>query len=80
MPVLLADPSITCTARDPDPCGKLARFVVSRSDGDLLYGAGGGTEEACEAHLADAVTGMIGGDENVDAVVAIRWDDRGTTP
>ena len=73
--------SVTCTFITDDGegngewCGKLSRFVVSRSDGDTSYGAGGGTEEACEAHLADAVTGMIAGDVNVTAIVTIRWDE-----
>lgn len=56
------------------PCGALSRFVVSRSDGDKSFGAQGGTEEACEAHLAEAVAGMADGDEGIWAAVAIRWD------
>lgn len=77
---LCADPSVTCTGitededGETDLCGKLSRFVVSRSDGDTSYGAGGGTEEACEHHLAEAVTGMIAGDAYVTAIVTIRWD------
>lgn len=57
----------------PHDCGKLSRYVVSRSDRNTSYGEGGGTAEACEDHLSDAVTGMVDGDENVRAVVAIRW-------
>jgi hypothetical protein len=58
----------------PRPCGELSRFVVARSDGDTSFGAGGGTEEACADHLAEAVAGMVDGDEHVRAVVTIRWD------
>jgi hypothetical protein len=71
----------TCTGDADDEeegvhdCGKLSRYVVARSDGDKSFGAGGGTEEACEEHLADAVSGMVDGDENVRAVVTIRWTE-----
>ena len=58
----------------PGPCGKPSLFIVSRSDGDENFGGGGGTEEACEEHLADAVIGMVDGDESIRAVVTIRWD------
>lgn len=74
---LHADPSVTCTAGfgdDGEWCGKPSRFAVRRSDGNPSFGAGGGTEEACEKHLSLAVTGMIDGDENIRAIVAIRWD------
>jgi hypothetical protein len=76
---LLADPSITCTFIVDDGgsagvCHEISRFAVARSDGDPSYGAKGGTEEACEGHLADAVCGMVDGDENVQAIVTLRWD------
>ncbi len=57
------------------PCGKPSRFVVARSDGDSSFGANGGSEEACEEHLADAVLGMVDGDETVSAVITIRWGE-----
>lgn len=78
---LRVDPSVTCTgiAEDAegatDFCGQPSRFAVERSDGDTSFGAGGGTEEVCESHLADAVLGMIGGNANVTAIVTIRWDN-----
>lgn len=77
---LRADPSAVCTGTtedeggETDLCGKPSRFVVERSDGDTSFGAGGGTEEACETHLADAVLGMADGDASVTAIVTIRWD------
>jgi hypothetical protein len=82
---LFADPAAVCTGitedegGETDLCGKPSRFVVERSDGDTSYGGGGGTEEACETHLLDAVTGMIAGDVNVQAIVMIRWDSAGGT-
>lgn len=84
---LTADPKITCNGSDPNvfddepmiECMQMSRFQVSRSDGDESYGTGGGTEEACEQHLADAVSGMVNGDANVRAVVAIRWDGEAKT-
>jgi hypothetical protein len=83
---LFVNPSAVCTGisedkdDETDLCGEPSRFVVARSDGDTSYGAGGGTEEACETHLADAVTGMISGDVNVQAIVTIRWDEPRTPP
>lgn len=78
---LTADDSITCNAfvdseEDGlwDQCTKPSRFVVERSDGDKSYGTCDGTEESCEEHLADAVSGMVDGDEGVRAVVTIRWN------
>lgn len=74
------DETVTCAAIIDDedmgvgPCGATSRFIVSRSDGDTSYGINGGSEEACEKHLADAVLGMVEGDVNVHAIVAIRWD------
>ena len=82
-PPLTAAETVKCTeivGDDEDDeegaheCGQLSRFVVERSDGDKNYGSGGGTEEACEAHLADVVSGMVDGDTHVRAVVSIRWD------
>lgn len=76
------DAKVTCTADVGDPgdeedwirpCGKPSRFAVARSDGDSSFGANGGSEEACEEHVADAVLGMVGGDETVSAVITIRW-------
>lgn len=81
-----ADPSITCATfigdeeSEAEQCSNLSRFVVSRSDGDMSYGINGGSEEACEEHLAEAVTGMVGGDEHVTAIVAIRWDAAEPSP
>lgn len=57
------------------PCGKPSRFVVARSDGDSSFGGNGGSEEACEEHLADAVLGMVDGDETVSAVITVRWGE-----
>lgn len=59
----------------PRGCGKPSVFIVARSDGDKSYGVNGGTGEACEGHLAEVVAGMVEGDENIRAVVTIRWDD-----
>jgi hypothetical protein len=56
------------------PCGKPSRFVVERSDQDESYGVNGGSEESCEEHLAEAVTGMINGDAEITAIVTPRWD------
>jgi hypothetical protein len=53
---------------------------VSRSDGDQGFGSGGGTEETCEEHLAETVGGMVGGEENVCAVVVIRWNNDEAEP
>jgi hypothetical protein len=84
--ILYAEENLLCNAwfedrsEDPDDegllveCTKPSRFCVSRSDGDQSYGTGGGTEEACEEHLADAVCGMVDGHEHIQAIVAIRWD------
>lgn len=57
------------------PCGKRSRFIVARTDADESYGSGGGTEEACEEHLAAAVLGMVDGDEDVSAIVTVRWNE-----
>jgi len=79
-PPLTADDSAKCTEVVSDSeegdheCSEPSRFVVERSDGDKSYGSGGGTEEACEAHLADVVSGMVDGDTHIQAVVSIRWD------
>lgn len=81
------DPKVTCTTELEDEdgddveghrpfggtCPKPSRFVVARSDGDSSFGVNGGSEEACEDHLADAVLGMVDGDETVNAVITIRW-------
>lgn len=56
-------------------CGKPSRFIVARDDGDESYGSGGGTEEACEEHLAAVVLGMVDGDEDVSAIVTVRWGE-----
>jgi hypothetical protein len=56
-----------------DKCVRPSRYVVERSDGDRSFGAGGGTEESCEEHLVETVAGMVDGDEQVRAVVTIRW-------
>lgn len=80
------DTEVTCTTDVGDendaedwvrPCGKPSRFVVARSDGDSSFGANGGSEEACEEHLTDAVLGMVDGDETVSAVITIRWGEAG---
>lgn len=80
---LEVDPAVTCTAYVPieggdageaEECGAPSRFVVECSDGDKSYGSGGGTEESCEAHLAETVAGMVAGDVNVHAIVTIRWE------
>ena len=77
--ILRTDESARCSAvvetRDTcEPCGEPSRFVVSRSDGDQTYGISGGSDECCEGHLAETVTGMTDGDAGVNAIVAIRWD------
>ena len=74
-PPLTADPSVPCTAAfddDGEYCRSLSRFAVERSDRDPSFGV----QEACEAHLADAVTGMADGNEDVHAIVRIRWDSK----
>ena len=83
--ILYASEAIVCNgwfednSEDPDDeglmveCRQVSRFQVSRSDGDQSYGTGGGAE-ACEDHLTDAVLGMVDGDEQVRAVVTVRWD------
>ena len=81
-PALTASASVPCAGYNPDPdepglvdeCTEPSRFVVWRSDFDTSYGINGGSEEACERHLAEAVAGMTGGDESIRAVVAVRWD------
>lgn len=86
--VLYASDMTLCNAWFKDPedeglyieCTRPSRFCVSRSDGDKSYGTGGGTEEACPEHLADAVSGMVDGDENVRAVVAVRWNRHEEVP
>lgn len=60
---------------DAYPCGAPSRYLVERSDGDKSYGEHGGSAEACEQHLAETVDGMADGDETVQAVVTIRWDE-----
>jgi hypothetical protein len=81
------DPTVLCSGyvRDPfgdedgygrpcyAPCEQPSRYQVARSDHDPSFGINGGSDEACEEHLAQAVTGMISGDD-VSAVVTIRWD------
>jgi hypothetical protein len=83
------DAKVTCSAEIADEdgdkeygqppfgtsCPKPSRFVVARSDGDSSFGVNGGSEEACEEHLADAVLGMVDGDETVSAVITIRWGE-----
>lgn len=64
-----------CTDHD---CTAISRFVIWRSDGDLSFGWDG-KHEACADHLADVVTGMVNGDPQVRAVVAIRWDQEGAS-
>lgn len=64
---------VTGTGEDCRACLSPSRFVVVRSDGDTSYGVNGGSDEACEDHLAHSVAAMIDGDVNVYAVVAIRW-------
>ena len=59
----------------PHDCGKPSRFIVARSDLDASYGSGGGTDEACEDHLAGSVAGMLEGDPSLHAIVIVRWDD-----
>jgi hypothetical protein len=78
--MLTADPDIKCSAvvvadeDDAYPCGAPSRFQVARSDGDESYGINGGSDEACEEHLAESVAGMIDGDDEVIALVSLRWD------
>lgn len=80
-----ADPGIMCSAvtgsddeadedYPPGPCAAISRFVVARTDGDPSYGVNGGSDEACEEHLAETVAEMIEGDPSVGAVVTVRWD------
>jgi hypothetical protein len=54
-------------------CGKPSRFIVARTDADQSYGAGEGTEQACEEHLAAAViaTMVNGGEDDADAIVTV---------
>lgn len=79
---LTVDPGATCQEDIADPddgetligsCSEPSRFVVERSDRDQSFGWDG-KHESCEAHLADVVLGMVGGDDQVRAVVTIRWD------
>lgn len=58
---------------DAMPCGAVSHFVVERSDHDPSFGWDG-KHEACEEHLAVVVSSMIDGDDEVTAVVTIRWD------
>jgi hypothetical protein len=82
--VLTVDENVKCSAvvvvdeDDACPCGALSRYQVARSDGDESYGINGGSDEACGEHLAETVAGMIDGDAEVAAIVAIRWDEPGT--
>ncbi len=83
---LRRDPATTCQwdVAEPDefpgPCDAISQFVVERSDGDTSFGWDG-KHEACEYHLAEVVAGMADGDDQVRAVVAIRWwDDREGCP
>lgn len=79
---LTVQPDAVCGGLVPDPgdaefaydCANHSRFLVERSDGDKSFGENGGSTEACAGHLADAVTGMIDGDENIRAIVSIRWN------
>jgi hypothetical protein len=81
-PPLTVDDDIKCGAdvqvsdddEDWEPCGNRSRFIVERFDEDESFGTLGGGEESCEEHLEEAVCGMIGGDDDVRAVVALRWD------
>ncbi len=77
---LTAEGGVTCSAvvvvdeEDAYPCGATSWFRVERSDGDTSYGINGGSGESCDEHLAECVAGMIDGDQDVRAIVAIRWD------
>lgn len=77
---LTVDENVKCSAVVPDeeedavPCGALSRYQVARSDGDESFGINGGSDEACEEHLAEAIDGMINGDTGITAAVTIRWD------
>lgn len=55
-------------------CDSPSRFIVERSDGDKSYGINGGSEEACDKHLAEAVIAMLDGNESLKAIVTVRWD------
>ena len=78
---LTVQPDAVCGGYVIDPndnefaydCGNHSCFLVERSDGDKSFGENGGSTEACAAPLADAGAGMIDGDENIRAVVSIRW-------
>jgi hypothetical protein len=78
--VITVEENIKCSAvvvvdeNDAYPCGAPSRYQVARSDGDKSYGVNGGSDEACEEHLAEAVAGMVDGDAEITAFVTVRWD------
>jgi hypothetical protein len=80
--MLTVDPAVTCQwdVKPADPedayevCGKTSRFVVERSDGDRSFGWDG-KHESCEGHLAEVVAGMVDGNDQIRAIVTIRWDE-----
>ena len=80
--MLTIDETVKCSATvvvdedDAYPCRAPSRYQVARSDGDESYGINGGSDEACDEHLAETVDGMVDGDAEVTALVTIRWDDR----
>lgn len=56
-------------------CPEPSRYLVLRSDHDPSYdvAADRAPTEACEAHLADTVAGLMDGDDKITATVQIRW-------
>jgi hypothetical protein len=78
--MLTVEEDVKCSAvvivdeDDSYPCGAPSRYQVARSDGDESYGINGGSDEACDEHLAETVAGMVDGDAGVAAIVTIRWD------
>lgn len=84
-PALTAGPEHICAwyvgseddEEGPRECGEVSRYLVERSDGNEDYGEHGGSAEACHGHLADVSLSMIDGDEDVRAVITVRWSEDG---
>lgn len=75
-PVLRCEDALPGCGECWEPCGEPSRFTVIRSDRDPSYDAAGdrAAAEACEAHLAGTVAGLMDGDERMTVIVQARWD------
>jgi len=78
----MAEPHVRCDWEEGCNCGgctvqcrNSSRFRVERSDHDPSYHVSRdrAPTEACEAHVADTIFGLLDGDDKITATVTPRW-------